>query len=64
MFGEGVVGEQPVLEPGEMFEYTSGCPLSTPVGTMHGTYQLVDMHGNQFEAEIAPFRLAEPRRVN
>ena len=58
--GPGVVGEQPVLRPGETFEYTSACPLDTPVGTMHGTYQMVTNRGEAFDAEIAPVTLAEP----
>ncbi len=62
--GPGVVGEQPVLGPGERFEYTSGCPLGTPVGTMHGTYQMVTAAGDRFDAKIDPFLLAEPLSVN
>jgi len=62
--GPGVVGEQPVLQPGEGFEYTSGCPLSTPFGTMHGTYQMVARNGEMFDAEIAPFTLSEPYTVH
>ncbi len=62
--GPGVVGEQPVLAPGEMFEYTSFCPLPTPVGTMHGTYQMVTPGGEHFDAAIAPFSLAVPHAVN
>lgn len=62
--GPGVVGEQPVLAPGEEFEYTSFCPLATPVGTMHGTYRMVRPDGSSFEAEIAPFSLAVPNAVN
>ncbi len=62
--GPGVVGEQPNLAPGESFEYTSACPLATPFGSMHGTYQMVTQEGAQFDAEIAPFTLAEPRAVN
>ena len=57
--GPGVVGEQPVLEPGDSFEYSSFCPLNTPMGTMHGTYQMVMDNGEQFDAAIAPFTLAE-----
>lgn len=59
--GLGVVGEQPLLRPGESFEYTSGTALSTPVGTMHGTYQMVADDGNKFEAEIPRFTLSMPR---
>ncbi len=62
--GPGVVGEQPVLEPGEAFEYTSFCPLRTPIGSMHGTYQMVTAGGSAFDAEIAPFSLAVPTALN
>jgi len=58
--GPGVVGNQPVLAPGRNFEYTSGCPLTTPFGTMHGTYQMVGPGQEQFDIEIAPFTLTEP----
>ena len=58
--GPGVVGAQPTLKPGEAFEYRSFCPLQTPVGTMHGSYQMVTQDGDQFDAEIAPFSLSEP----
>jgi ApaG protein len=62
--GPGVVGEQPVLDPGKSFEYTSFCPLRTSVGTMHGTYQMVRANGDGFEAMIAPFTLATPNALN
>jgi len=62
--GPGVVGEQPVLEPGESFEYTSFCPLPTPIGSMHGTYQMVTASGGRFDAEIAAFSLAVPSALN
>jgi len=62
--GPGVVGEQPILEPGESFEYTSACPLPTPFGTMHGTYRMVTRGGDDFDAEIAAFTLAEPHAVH
>ena len=55
--GPGVVGEQPVLAPGESFKYSSWCPLTTPTGTMHGTYQMAGADGAQFDIEIAPFAL-------
>lgn len=56
--GPGVVGEQPTLEPGESFQYTSGCPLSTKFGSMHGTYDMViPSTGEHFDAEIAGFAL-------
>jgi ApaG protein len=62
--GPGVVGKQPTLAPGEFFEYTSGCPLSTPFGIMEGTYQMVTGAGEQFDARIAPFTLSEPYTVH
>ena len=62
--GPGVVGEQPVLAPGESFRYTSGCPLKTPTGSMHGSYQMVGADGESFDAEIAAFTLSEPYTVN
>ena len=62
--GPGVVGEKPVLAPGEEFEYSSFCPLTTPVGAMQGTYRMVLQNGDSFEAEIAPFSLAVPHAVN
>ena len=62
--GPGVVGEQPVLGPGEAFEYTSFCPLKTSVGSMHGSYQMVTATGEAFDAVIAPFTLATPHALN
>lgn len=62
--GDGVIGHQPVLEPGAAFEYTSYCELKTAVGTMHGTYTMVTPDGASFEAEIAPFTLAVPHALN
>ena len=62
--GPGVVGEQPVLEPGESFQYTSGCPLTTDVGKMEGSYQMMWSSGEQFDARIAPFTLAMPGLVH
>lgn len=62
--GPGVVGEQPTLAPGESFEYTSGCPLQTPFGTMKGTYQMVTLGGERFDAEIAEFELSQPYTVH
>ncbi|BCB28569.1 protein ApaG [Sulfurimicrobium lacus] len=59
--GLGVVGEQPLLRPGERFEYTSGTSLATPVGTMRGSYQMVAEDGTHFEAPVAEFSLAIPR---
>ena len=62
--GAGVVGEQPVLAPGEAFEYTSFCPLKTAVGAMQGTYQMNTASGETFDAVIAPFTLAVPNAVH
>ncbi len=62
--GPGVVGEQPVLRPGTSFEYTSGCPLTTDFGTMHGSYRMRAADGAEFDATVAPFRLAVPHAVN
>ena len=62
--GDGVVGAQPVLRPGENFEYTSWCVLATPSGSMRGTYQMVTDRGQSFDADIAPFRLALPQTLN
>ena len=61
--GLGVVGKQPVLDPGESFQYTSGCPLSTPFGSMRGTYQMLKRDGERFDVEIGPFALTEPYTV-
>jgi ApaG protein len=60
--GDGVVGEQPRLSPGQSFQYTSGCVLTTPIGTMHGTYRFFKDDGTYFDAVIAPFSLASPVR--
>lgn len=62
--GPGVVGEQPVLAPGESFSYTSGCPLRTSSGVMRGTYSMVTEGGDHFDVEIAPFALHEPYTVH
>ncbi|MFP6622237.1 MAG: Co2+/Mg2+ efflux protein ApaG, partial [Myxococcota bacterium] len=63
--GPGVVGEQPRLEPGEDFEYTSGCPLATPFGSMEGTFQMVtEGEDDGFDAEVARFELREPHAVH
>ncbi len=62
--GPGVVGEQPVLATGESFKYSSWCPLKTPTGTMHGTYQMARPDGTQFDIEIAPFGLKAPYTVH
>ncbi len=59
--GLGVVGEQPLLKPGEQFEYTSGTAIATPVGAMKGSYQMVAEDGSQFEAEVPEFILSVPR---
>ena len=62
--GPGVVGNQPVLGPTQSFKYTSGCPLTTPFGSMHGTYQMVRADGSEFDATIAPFALVLPYSLN
>lgn len=62
--GPGVVGQQPVLEPGQSFEYTSFCPLKAPLGWMRGSYRMVTADGSSFEAAIAPFSLTVPHAVN
>src|ERR1043165_4091296 len=58
--GPGVVGEEPVLKPGESFEYTSGCPLGTPSGIMAGTYEMSTTGGERFDIEIPAFSLDSP----
>jgi ApaG protein len=62
--GLGVVGKQPLLQPGESFQYTSGSSLTTPIGTMKGSYQMVAEDGTHFEAEIPEFVLASPRTLH
>ncbi|MCP5328489.1 MAG: Co2+/Mg2+ efflux protein ApaG [Steroidobacteraceae bacterium] len=62
--GSGVVGEQPHLRPGQAFRYTSGAVIETPVGVMHGSYQMLGDDGSKFEAPIQPFRLAMPGVLN
>jgi len=62
--GEGVVGEQPHLNPGEGFQYTSGAMIATPVGSMHGSYQMLADNGDEFDAEIPDFTLAIPRTLH
>jgi ApaG protein len=62
--GEGVVGEQPILAPGQEYEYTSGAVLKTTWGTMHGSYQMARDGGGSFDVEIAPFLLASPAVID
>ena len=62
--GEGVVGEQPYLKPGEAFRYTSGAMLDTPVGSMEGEYEMVSDNGRRFLAPIPPFSLAVPNKLH
>lgn len=62
--GPGVVGEHPVLNPGEHYDYTSFCPLATPFGTMEGSYQMIDDAGETFDVRIARFELAPPMPVH
>lgn len=59
--GLGVIGEQPLLKPGESFEYTSGTVINTPVGTMHGSYHMTAEDGTQFDSPIPAFTLTMPR---
>ncbi|WP_326523519.1 Co2+/Mg2+ efflux protein ApaG [Sphingomonas sp.] len=58
--GEGVVGEQPVIAPGDSYDYVSGCPLATPTGAMQGSYRMVDESGESFEVAIPKFALMAP----
>ena len=58
--GEGVVGEQPMIDPGTSFDYVSGCPLSTPTGNMQGTYHMIGEDGSAFDVEIPRFALSAP----
>ena len=58
--GDGVIGEQPYLQPGEGFQYTSGTFMNTPVGTMQGSYQMIADNGEKFDAEIPSFTLSVP----
>lgn len=62
--GEGVIGEQPIIEPGGEYQYSSGVILETSVGTMQGSYQLIDDAGTPFEAHVAPFLLSTPHSVH
>ncbi|MCC6172757.1 MAG: Co2+/Mg2+ efflux protein ApaG [Gammaproteobacteria bacterium] len=62
--GSGVVGEQPHLKPGQAFRYSSGAVIETPVGAMHGSYQMLGDDGAKFDAPIPPFRLAMPGVLN
>jgi ApaG protein len=62
--GPGVVGEQPVIEPGSGFEYTSGCPLPTPFGSMAGSFEMQRADGTRFEAEVGLFELVQPQSIH
>ncbi|MDP6979645.1 MAG: Co2+/Mg2+ efflux protein ApaG [Myxococcota bacterium] len=62
--GPGVVGKQPALQPGQAFEYTSGCPLPTPFGSMSGTYEMSREDGTHFEAEVRLFQLRQPTAIH
>lgn len=62
--GLGVVGQQPVLQPGESFEYTSGTSVATQVGTMHGSYRMIADDGHAFDADIPQFTLSVPRTLH
>ncbi len=62
--GDGVVGQQPVIEPGETFEYSSGASIATPVGTMRGSYRMLAADGREFDAPIETFTLSVPRTLH
>ncbi len=62
--GEGVIGEQPIIQPGSEFQYTSGAILETPLGTMEGHYEMVDQQGQPFRTAIPVFRLAIPTLIH
>ncbi len=62
--GEGVIGEKPTIMPGEIYQYSSGAVLQTPVGSMHGSYQMVDAMGLEFDATIPVFTLASPTALH
>ena len=62
--GDGVIGEQPHLQPGESFQYTSGTFMNTPFGTMHGSYQMISDSGEKFDAEIPAFQLTVPNTLH
>ena len=62
--GEGVIGEQPHIQPGESFEYTSGAVIETSVGAMQGSYDMLDANGEKFTATIPPFSLSIPRTLH
>jgi ApaG protein len=62
--GPGVVGQQPVLTPGQSFQYSSWCPIETPMGMMQGTYRMVRSGGEEFDIEIAPFALKARHTVH
>jgi len=62
--GPGVVGQQPIIQPNKIFKYSSFCPLRTPFGVMHGSFQMKNSNGDQFNALISPFRLIIPEHLN
>ena len=62
--GLGVVGKQPIIQPNKIFKYSSFCPLRTPFGVMHGSFQMKNIKGIQFNALISPFRLIIPEHLN
>ena len=62
--GQGVIGQQPSIDPGESYTYTSGTVMEAPVGTMHGSYHMVSQDGTQFDVEINPFMLATPNSLH
>ena len=62
--GEGVIGEQPYLQPGQQYEYTSGTILETPIGSMRGSYQMLAEDGNTFDADVPVFTLSHPNMLH
>jgi len=62
--GQGVIGQQPQIQPGESYTYTSGTVMEAPVGTMHGSYHMVNADGTQFDVTIEPFMLAAPGNLH
>ena len=62
--GPGVVGKTPTIKPGETFEYTSFCPLKTPIGTMEGSFRMIDENKMEFDVEIKPFKLVASQVLN
>tara|TARA_B100000579_G_scaffold406179_1_gene392410 strand:+ start:332 stop:703 length:372 start_codon:yes stop_codon:yes gene_type:complete len=64
IYGPGVVGKTPILKPNDLFEYTSFCPLPTPLGFMEGSYRMLDESGKEFDVPIERFQLVAPQVLN